>query len=128
MERRLTGVSRSVIELEESDAGDELGVSVGLVRVSRIEEPAILRGGGGRGPEPVPEPEEPRVEAGVESEDLTGFEAGEPEPEPDPEPEPVVPAAAGCPTRSSPSGFRHPRGRPWRPPTPDPGTPGTTTA
>jgi hypothetical protein len=90
VERRLTGVSRTVVELEDSTAGDELAVSVGLVRVSRIEEPAPAAASAVP-VEPVPEPEEPESEAGVESEDLTGFETGEPEPEPDPEPE-LVPA------------------------------------
>ena len=91
VERTLSGVTRSVIELEESDEGSELGVGVGLVRVSRVEEPAVVPAAPAK-PEVVadaePEPEtEP--EAGVESEDLTGFEAGEPEPETEPEPEPV---------------------------------------
>ena len=83
VERTITGVTRSVIELEESDETIELGSASGWCGspASRSRRPC-------RRPQrcwsPRRLPAEEPWEAGVASEDLTGFEAGEPEPtEPD---------------------------------------------
>ncbi|MGI8645773.1 MAG: FHA domain-containing protein [Nocardioides sp.] len=89
VERALTGVTRTVIEVEDAEGGD-LGLDVGLVRVARVDEPAYTP------PETAPDETgveggdvEGGAESGVESEDLTGFET--PTPKPEPEPEPAAP-------------------------------------
>jgi FHA domain-containing protein len=87
VERSLTSVTRMLVEVEDTAEGSDLAIETGLVRVARVDEPAYVAAP--EAPEPA-EPAEPAgpagaaddaeatvaEETGVETEDVTGFEAG----------------------------------------------------